>query len=79
MEVVGIKVRYLLVMGFASGSDSKESAYNEGDPGLVPGWERYPGDENGYPLRYSCLENPIVRGAQQAMVYEVAKNQTRLK
>ena len=77
MEVVGIKVRYLLVMGFASGSDSKESAYNEGDPGLVPGWERYPGDENGYPLHYSCLENPIVRGAWWAAVHGISKSWTQ--
>ena len=42
---------------FPGGSDSKASAYNAGDLGSVPGLGRYPGEENGYPLQYSCLEN----------------------
>jgi len=37
----------------------KASAYNVGDPGLIPGSERFPGEGNGNPLQYSCLENPI--------------------
>ena len=41
------------------GSDSKASAYNAGDPGLIPGLGRSPGEGNGNPLQYSCLENPI--------------------
>ena len=49
--------------GFPSGSDGKESAYNVGDPGSIPGLERPPGEGNGNPLQYSCLENPIGRGA----------------
>ena len=40
------------------GSDGKVSAYNEGDLGLVPGLGRSPGEGNGSPLQYSCLENP---------------------
>ena len=45
------------------GSDSKESACNAGDPGSIPGLGRSPGEENGNPLQYSCLENPVDRGA----------------
>ena len=48
---------------FPGGSDSKESAYNEGDPGSIPGLGRYPGEGNGNPLQYSCLENPMDGGA----------------
>ena len=66
-------------MGFPGGSDSKESACNAGDPGLVPGSGRSPGEGNGYPLQYSCLENPMDRGAWLATVRRVAKSQTRLK
>ena len=46
-----------------SGLDGKESAYNAGDPGSILGSERSPGEGNGYPLWYSCLENPKERGA----------------
>ena len=52
--------------GFPGGSVGKESACNAGDPGLVPGLGRSPVKGNGYPLQYSCLENPINRGAWQA-------------
>ena len=45
------------------GSDSKESACNAGDPGSIPGLGRFPGEGNGYPLQYSCLENSMDRGA----------------
>ena len=45
--------------GFPGGSDSKESACNVGDPGLIPGSGRFPGKENGNPLQCSCLENSI--------------------
>ena len=44
-------------MGFPSGSDGKESACNAGVPGLIPVLGRSPGEGNGYPLQYSCLEN----------------------
>ena len=53
-------------MGFPGGSDGKESAYNVGDPGSILGSGRSPGEGNGYPLQYSCLENPTDRGAWQA-------------
>ena len=48
---------------FPGGSDSKASAYNAGDPGLIPGSERSSGEGNGNPHQYSCLENPMDRGA----------------
>ena len=63
---------------FPGGSDGKESACNAGDPGSTPGSGRSPGEENGYPLQYSCLENPIDRGAWWATAYGVAKSQTQL-
>ena len=61
---------------FPCGSDSKEPACNEGDPGLIPGLGKSPGEGNDYPLQYSCLENPVDRGACQATVHEVVKSQT---
>ena len=48
---------------WAGGSDDKVSAYNAGDPGSVPGLGRSPGEGNGNPLQYSCLENPMDGGA----------------
>ena len=55
------------------GSDSKESTCNAGDSGLIPGSGRSPGEGNGNPLQYSCLENPRDRGAWQARIHGVAK------
>ena len=60
------------------GSDGKESACNTGDPGLIPGLGRSPGEGNGNPLQYSCLENSMDRGAWWATVHGVAKSQTQL-
>ena len=60
-------------MGFPGGSDGKESVYNAGDPNLIPGLERWPGDGNGYPLKYSCLDNSTDRGARQATVHGVTQ------
>ena len=65
-------------MDFSGGSDGKVSAYNAGDPGLIPGSGRYPGDGNGSPLQYSCLENPMDEGAWRATVSGVARSRTRL-
>ena len=59
--------------GFPGGSVDKESAYNAGDPGSIPGSRRSPGEGHGNPLQYSCLENPMDRGAWQATVYGVAR------
>ena len=59
---------------FPSGSDSKESACNSGDPGLIPGLGRSPGEGNGNTLQYSCLENPMDGGTWRATVHGVAKS-----
>ena len=56
----------------------KESAYNAGDAGLIPGSGRSPGEGNGNSFQYSCLENPMDRGAWWAIVHGVAKSQTQL-
>ena len=48
-------------MDFSGGSDSKESACNVGDLGLIPGSGTSPGEGNDHPLQYSCLENPMDR------------------
>ena len=60
------------------GSDSKASAHNVGDPGSIPGSVRSPGEGNGNPLQYSCLENSMDGGAWWATVHGVTKSQTRL-
>ena len=64
--------------GFPGGSDGKRSACNAGDQGSIPGSGRSPGEGNGNPLQYSCLENLMGRGALQATIYGVAKSQTWL-
>ena len=58
-------------MGFLDGSEGKESAFNAGDPGLIPRLGRFPGEGNGYPLQYSGLENFM-----DSIVFGVAKSQT---
>ena len=55
-----------------------ESACNVGEPVSIPGLGRSPGEWNGNPLQYSCLENPMDRGAWQATVHGAAKGWTRL-
>ena len=64
--------------GFPSDSDGKESTCNAGDQGSNPGSERSPGEGNGNPLQYSCLENPMDRGAWRATVHGVAEGRTQL-
>ena len=49
------------------------------DVGSIPGWGRFPGEGNSNPLQYSCLENPMDRGARQATVHGVAKSRRQLK
>ena len=61
---------------FPGGSDGKVSVYNVGDPGSIPGLGRSPGEGNGNPLQYYCLENPMDRGAWQATVHGVAEFDT---
>ena len=57
---------------------SKESACNAGNPGLIPGSERSPGEGHGDPLQYSCLENSMDRGAWRATVHGITDSWTRL-
>ena len=64
--------------GFPGGSDGKESACNVRDPGLIPGWGRFPGGGHGNPLQYSCLENPKDRGAWRAVYSPWGRKETRL-
>ena len=59
-------------MGFPGGSDGKESAY-DAEQGSILGLGRCPGEGNGYQLQYSCLENPMDRGAWQATVHGVTR------
>ena len=61
-------------MCFPGGSDGTESACNAEDPGLIPGSGISPGEGNGDSLQYSCLENPMDRGASWATVHGVTKN-----
>ena len=68
-----VLVTRLYMRGFPGGSDSKESACSVGDLDLIPGLGTSPGEGNGYPLQYSCLEKPMGRG-----VHRVAKCRTQL-
>ena len=65
------------ILGFPGGLDGKESAYNAGDQGWIPGSGRSPGEGNGYLLQYSYLENSMDRVAWRATAHGVAKGQTR--
>ena len=69
----------ILINGSPHSSAGKESACNVGDMGSIPRSGRSPGEGHGNPLQYSCLENPMGRGAWQATVHGAAKSQTRLK
>ena len=60
-------------MVFPGGSVVKNLPANTGDVNSVPGWGRSPGEGNGNPFQYSCLGNPMDRGAWQATVHGVAK------
>ena len=66
------------ILGFPGGSDGKESACKAGDLGSIPESGRCPGEENGYPLQYFCLENSTDRKAWQAIVHGVTKSQKQL-
>ena len=65
-------------MSFPGGSEVRAFACKAGDPGSIPGSGRSPGEGNGNPLQYSCLENPMDRGAWWATVHGVAKSRTQL-
>ena len=66
-------------MDFPVASRVKNPLAKAGDAGLIPRSGRSPGEGNGYPLQYSCLENSMDRGAWQATVHGVTKNQTMTK
>ena len=66
----------MTVFYFPCGSDGKESACNAGNLGSIPGSGRAPGEVNGYPLQYSCLENPMNGGAWRATVHGVTKKES---
>ena len=72
-----VKISTINPWGFPGGSDGKESACKAGDLGLIPGSGRSPGEGNGNPLQYSCLENPMDRGDWWATVHGAA-TQTQL-
>ena len=68
----------VVLKDFSGSSDGKESSCNVGDLGLILGLGRSPGEGNGNPLQYSCLENPMEGGTWQAIVYGVTKSRTQL-
>jgi len=65
---------FLIKVDFPGDSDGKESACNEGDPGLIPRSGRSPAGENDNPFQYSCLENSTDRGACWDTIHGVAKS-----
>ena len=65
------------VLDFPDNSYGKEFSCNAGDPGLIPGLGRSPGEGNGYPLQYSCLENSMDTGAWWAIVHGVIESDTK--
>ena len=70
------RTAFLDATDFPGGSNGKASTYNAGDLGLIPGSGRSPLEEgNGYPLKYSCLENHMGRGTWWAAVHGIAKSQ----
>ena len=69
---------FQLVKGFPGGAVVKSPPASAGDSGSISGLGRSPGEGNGNPLQYYCLENPMDRGVRQATVHGVAKSQTRL-
>ena len=74
--VHGVIKSWTLPSDKIGGSDGKGSACNAGDLGLIPGSGRSPGEGNGNPLQYSCLENPMDGGGWQATVHGVTKSWT---
>ena len=73
---------YIVLLGFQGGASIKNPPANAGDlrdQGLIPGSGRSSGVEHGNPLQYSCLENPMDRGAGWATVHRVTKSQTQLR
>ena len=75
---IGTTSYVVVCQGFPGGTDREESTCNAGDSDSIPGLGRSPGEGNGYPLPYSCLENSMDRGAWWAAVYGIAKSWTSL-
>ena len=75
---MGFSKKEYLSGDFPCGSDNKESFYNVGDRGSIPGWGRSPGEGKGNTLQYSCPESPMDGGAWLATVHGVARSRTRL-
>jgi len=69
-------VVFCIIGASPGGSDGKESASNAENLDSIPGLGRSPGGGHGNPLQYSCLENPMDRGALRAIVHRVAKSWT---
>ena len=69
---------FIISLGFPGGSDEEESACSAGDLGSITGLGRSPGEGNGHPIQYLCLENSMDRGAWWAVVHGVAKSWTVL-
>ena len=78
LKVRGLRSHFSIGGDFPGGSEDEESACNGEDPSWIPRLGRCPGEGNGYPLQYSCLENSMDRGAWRATVNGIAKSQTRL-
>ena len=81
--LIGTRASFLFLVvlfdkKFPGGSDGKVSARNAGDLGSIPGWGRVPGEGNGNPLQYSCLENSMDGEAWWATAHGVTKSWTRL-
>ena len=78
-KIIGTTYMNLGLPRWLSGEESACHAEDAGDLGSIPGWGRFPGGGHDNPLQYSCLENPMDRGAWWALVHRVAQSQTRLK
>ena len=71
--------KYMYIPRSLGGEESACNAGDTRDAGSVPGFGRSPGEGNGNPLQYSCLENPMDRGAWRATIHKIAKSRTQLK
>ena len=72
-----LRILILYALGFPGMAQTvKKPAGKAGDPGSITGLGRSPGEENGNPLQYSCLENPMDRGAWWAIIVGVTKSRT---
>ena len=78
LETNSCSTQAFIYWSLPGSSNGKESACNMGGLGLIPGWGRSPGEGHGNPLQYSCLENPVDRGAWWAVVHGVTKSWTSL-